>query len=166
MISLIAVFRRRAKLRDYLPGMFAALITVSSATAENGNIFPDSAGIRFTYSVNLDTVRITIENLSEDVLENMFFSDFTESPAVVIGCEIDGLPADSLISETDFGSVYPGKYSSRWLIGNVSDSLILRYFSQNYGEYLFSFSAGCPFPVFGTAGEIRIEPPLNLRWRE
>jgi hypothetical protein len=148
--------------------LFPSLIIVGLLSlrlfAEEGQVYPDSAMIEFTWQVNFDTVSVRIHNLSTQPVEHFFLSDFTDSQTIFIDCLIDGVLVDSLPIDIEFGSVYPGKFTTRWVISEFSDSLLLRYYTPFYNGNKMTWSAGQPYAIFGLLPGIG--PPLNLSWRQ
>jgi len=132
--------------------------------AEEGWVYPDSAEISFSWQVDSDTVTVMIENLSTQPVEHFFLSDFTDSQIVFIDCLVDGVVVDSLPTDLDFGSVYPDKFVTRWIIGEFSDSLLLKYYSPLYNSNRINWSAGQPFAIFGVLPGIG--PPLSVSWQQ
>jgi hypothetical protein len=147
----------------WLSLMIAGWLSLQSS-AEDGSVYPDTAGISFTRQVISDTVTITILSLSEDSLTNLFISDFTASEVVFIECRIDGNPVDSLPTEREFGSVYPHKYTTRWTTGDFYRILCLKYYSSSYNGYYLSWCAGHPYPVLGMISAIG--PPGAAIWQQ
>jgi len=132
--------------------------------ADEGWVYPDSADVNFSWQVSSDTMTVMIENLSAQPIEHFFLSDFTDSQTVFIECLIDGVVIDSLPIDLEFGSVYLDKFVTRWIIGEFSDSLILKYYSPLYNGNRMTWSAGQPFAIFGVLPSIG--PPLNVIWRQ
>ena len=144
--------------------MTIAVSLNSQSCAEEGLVYPDSARISFDWSTYYDTVTVSIINGSSTTLTDLFISDFTDSSTIIISCLIDGVYVDSIEMDSEFGSVYPDMYTTRWIIESFSDSLILKYFCPSYDEFQVCFSAGNPFPVFGIMPEIGA--PREVTWME
>ena len=132
--------------------------------AEEGRVFPDSAQVNFAWQVNSDTVTVMIENLSSQPIEHFFLSDFTDSAAVLINCLVDGIDSDPLEADSEYGSVYPGQYTTRWVVDVFSQSLSIKYYSPSYSGNKLSWSAGHPFAIFGIL--TAIPPPQNVIWQQ
>jgi hypothetical protein len=165
--------KRADRKRICMKGIMASLAMISAAlwfsevNAEDGIVLPDSARVGFSYSVNAETVTVAIQNLSSDPVEHCFLSDFTLAWPEFIGGEIDGLAIESMPTERETGQVYPDRFTTRWLVGSFSESLILRYYCAGCDAHLVSWSAGHPFAIFGFSSNAHpIGPPRNLRWHE
>jgi hypothetical protein len=144
--------------------MTIAVSSSSLSFAEEGFVYPDTAMISFDWITYYDTVTVSIINESSKPLTDLFISDFTDSSAILMSCLIDGIYIDSIEMDSEYGSVYPDKYTTRWIIGSFSDSLILKYCCPQYSDYKICFSAGNPFPVFGVIPEIGA--PREVTWLE
>jgi len=145
----------------------AIMIAVSSSLrscAEEGLVYPDSAMISFDWTTYYDTVTVSIINGSSKSVTDLFISDFTDSSTIFMSCLIDGAYSDSVIMDSEFGSVYSDKFTTRWIIGSFSNSLILKYCCPQYSDYKICFSAGNPFPVFGVIPAIGA--PREVTWLE
>jgi len=155
--------RQEFILRLFLSIMIVGLSSLQSF-AEPGQIYPDSSDMIFFWQISNDTITVDIENLSAEPIVSFFLSDFTDSAAIFIECLVDGFRKSQLPTEQEYGSVYPDKYTNRWIVGDFSQRLILKYYSPNHNGCLMRWSAGHPYPLFGT---IRgIGPPVNLSWHQ
>jgi hypothetical protein len=155
---------RASFLRLFL-GIMIIGMSNSPSFADNGIPVPDTAKVSFTRTVSSDTVTVTIQNLSSDSVRNLFMSDFTNSQVVNIDCMVDNISRGNLIVEREFGSVYPGKYSTRWIIGNFYQTVYLRFYSLQYTSNELSLSAGHRYSIFGTMSvNASIGPPRDLHW--
>ena len=128
-------------------------------------VYPDTARATFSWQLNHDTVTVVIQSQSADTLRNIFLSDHTDSSTVLIECIKDGVTFTPQIIEREFATIYPNKFTTRWVIGNVGSMLQLKYYSKLYTGNFFSWSAGHPFAVFGILTETPyIGPPTNIHW--
>ncbi len=167
-MEIITNMLTRACLRVYISRLLISMMIAGSlslqSSAEEGFVFPDSARVSFAWQIDFDTVTVIIENLSQDPLTQFFISDHTDSEAVFIDCRIDGIEVDSLPTDLEFGTVYPDKFTTRWIIDDFSQSLLLRYYSESYSGFKMNWSAGHPYPIFGILPGIG--PPVGPWWWE
>ncbi len=154
----------RAFISPLLPALLIGAWLNLPSYAEDGLVYPDTAGVEFTWQVNGDTVTVAILNPTADSLTHFFISDDTDSQAVLIDCLIDGISIDPLETDSEFGTVYPDKYTTRWIIDHLAHSVIMRYYSSAYGDYKMNWSAGHPYPIFGMMPGIG--PPVDPRYVE
>jgi hypothetical protein len=80
-------------------------------------------------------------------------------------CLVDGVIRQNPEIEREYGSVYSDRFTTRWIIGDFAQSLRIKYYSANYSGTELSWSAGHPFPIFGTM-PFGIGPPLNIGWEQ
>lgn len=144
--------------------LIIAALSSSPSFAEDGRVYPDTASVSFTRAVIADTVTLTIQNLASDSLFHVFVSDHTDSQPVFLLCLIDGSLVDSLSSDQEFGSVFPGKFTTRWIIGNFERYAMLRYYCGSYRGNPVNISGGHPFPIFGIIPGIG--SPEYLLWQQ
>ena len=143
--------------------MIVALLS-SPSFAEEALIHPDSAQISFDWTADFDTVTILVQNYSFAPVTNLFISDFTDASTTFLSCLLDGVNIGSIPIDSEFGTVYSNKHTTRWLIGDFSDSLTLKYHCPAYNSLLIHFSAGVPFPIFGYMPGIG--SPREVSWQE
>ena len=136
----------------------------SLSFAEEGPVYPDSAKVEFHWNVSSDTVIIQIENLSQEIIRDFYFSEFTKTPPILVECRIDDVIVDSLPMDQQYGSVYADRLTTRWIVGDFRNSILLKYYVNIYGGYRFSWSATNSHAMFGTLPPIG--PPRNLCWRQ
>lgn len=165
--DIIPKISLRGSRREFISRLLVSLTIVVSlnlpSSAEEGLVYPDSAGILFDWSPFNDTITVTITNQSSQPVTNLFISDFTDSATAFISCVIDGINQDSLPTDLEYGSVYANRYTSRWIIGDFLQEVILQYYCPLYNSFHISFSAGHPFPVFGTMPGIG--KPREVSWQ-
>jgi hypothetical protein len=155
----------RASILPLFLAMMIAGLSSSLSFADDGLILPDSARISLSRAVSNDTVLLTINNLSPDSVKNFFLSDFTDSQVVAIECVIDNIPVSDPRIEKELGSVYVGKYSTRWVLGGFQSSVRLKYYSPNYSSNEISLSAGHPYAIMGMITvNLGIGPPREVHW--
>jgi len=132
--------------------------------AEDGQVYPDTSAVSFSRAVVADTVTLTVQNLGADSLRHVFISDHTDSTTVFVQCLIDGSLVNNLPTDNEYGTIFPGKFTTRWVVGNFQNYVILRFYSNSYRGSPVSFSGGHPFPVFGVIPGIG--SPDYLLWRQ
>jgi len=162
--SMSTINFRQGFISRLLANLTIVALLSSPSFAEEALIYPDSAQISFDWTADQDTVTVLVQNYSIDPVTNLFISDFTDSSTIFISCLIDGVNVDSIPIDPEFGTVYPNKYTTRWLISDFSDSLILKYHCPAYNSFQINFSAGVPFPVFGFMPSIGA--PREVSWQE
>jgi len=151
-------------LRLSLGVMIAGSLSLQSF-AENGLVYPDSALVTFTRELQADTIIVEVISQSADSVVEFYLSDFTTAQTIALECLVDGVLRNSPEIEREFGTVYSNRYTTRWILGNFAQSIRLKYYSANYNSTELSWSAGHPYPIFGTISS-GIGPPLNVHWEE
>lgn len=168
MVSTISISEKGLRRVFILPLLLALTITglsSSQSCAEDGLVYPDSAQVFFSRTVQHDTVTVLIQNLSADSVVNLFLSEFTDSVVVDLECLVDGVPIPDSVINHGFGDVYPGKHTTRWLIGAFAQTALFKYYSPLYTSCETSWSAGHPYAIFGIMPLVSgIGPPRNVSW--
>ena len=149
------VIRHRESTRYYknllsvaTPALGALLLFTSPARAFDGMVFPDSSNLVFQWQSNLDTVTVTIENLSGGTIADFYVADLSLEPATLAQCLIDGVPS-LLPVESEFGAVDPYRYTTHFLVGDFSQTVSLTYHAASHESGHISWAAAGPFPAFG-----------------
>jgi len=159
-----AAICRRESISRLSTGLMIVALSSSLSFAEDGRLYPDTSGVSFTRVVNADTVTLVILNLASDSLYHVFVSDHTDIEPVLVECLIDGTPVDSLPSDHESGTIFPGKFTTRWVIGKFERIVILKYYSNSYRGNPVNISGGHPFPFFGIIPGIGA-PEYLLWWQ-
>ncbi len=109
-----------------------------------------------------DTITVTISNQNGTPVNDLFITDYSDTPALLIECRVDNSPV-SVTTESIEGSVYSGKYTNRWVIGTVTQNVQLKYVGSSGN---LSFSAAHPNGLFGVMSLSTIGPPQNVGWTQ
>ncbi|UCD93779.1 MAG: hypothetical protein JSU69_08385 [Candidatus Zixiibacteriota bacterium] len=133
-----------------------------SSFAETGQVYPDTAGIGFSYETSGDTVSVLIENLYYDSIGNFIFCAHTNAEPILIDLLVDGTASDSAAIDHEHGTIYPDKMTTRWTIAGFYQTFRIRYYLPPGPDNNISWSAGYPYAMFGTP--CGIGPPRNLTW--
>lgn len=147
--------------------LIAAGLSNSPSCAEDGLVYPDSAGVQFSRTIHADTVTVLIQNQTPDAVTNLFIAEFTDAPIAALDCQVDGAQAPDSVIERSFGDIYPGKHTTRWLLGAFTQNVRLKYYSPIYTSIELTWCAGHQFAVFGMMPLMSgIGPPRNVNWGE
>lgn len=164
--NISAQICRRAFILPLLSAIMAVGLPSSQSYAETGIIYPDSANVSFSREVSQDTTTVFLVNQGVNPVENLFISEFTGSPTILLECVKDGLPFDVPIIEREFDTVYANRYVTRWLIGTFGQAVTLKYYCPGYDSYELCWSAGQPFAIFGIMPQRHIGPPTDIGWQQ
>lgn len=140
------------------------VVSRSPLFADDGTVYPDSARISFTRVVNDDTVIVTIVNLGSDSLSNIFISEHTAAEPIFVGCSIDGNPVDPVQTESEWETVFPERFTTRWVLGDFGQIAVLKYYSVSNHGALVTVCGGHPYPFFGLFRGIG--SPEEVNWRQ
>lgn len=126
------------------------------ADAAHGQSFPEDCGIEFSYTMNVDTVSLTLT--SDSLVEHFFLSEHTAEPVQFVDCFLDGIRF--LISEEEeHGSIYEGLFTKRFVIDSSFNHLVLRYYNPDVNGKMNWVAT---IPAFGVLGNIG--NPRNVYW--
>jgi hypothetical protein len=137
-------------------------LSSSLSYAESGLVFPSGSAVTLSWQTSGDTITVTISNQNGTPVNDLFVTDYTDSPVQLIECRVDNNPT-AIATESIEGSVYAGKYTNRWVIGTITQSVQLKY--VGYSGNL-SFSAAHPSGLFGVMSLATIGPPQNVGWTQ
>ena len=124
-----------------------------SVHASDGTVHPDTARIQCTFEMTGDTVVVQLKSLSGGTVQHLVFSHQSVSQASSLLFTVDGQVISSVQTEVEFSTINQSWYTVRWLIGNFTQTAVFKYCAAATSASYFNWSAGHPYPVFGT-GEV------------
>ena len=119
-------------------------------------LYPNSDDFVLTSERQTDNVTITIENSLASEMQNFFVTAITDFPVITLECHIDGTPSLQYTVETASGSVYPGKFTTRWVFPDFNESIELSFNTPTAESQNFTVCGNQLNPVFALIDPIPV----------
>ena len=109
---------------------------------------PQTNRLDFAGTLKTDTVTFQISNLVGEDVSNFYVASHTDFEIAHIAVYVDGVYQEVLQTEIEKGTVYPGKFTTRWIIPSFTEDVVIRFHTMNASAQEYTFCGSKSFPFF------------------
>ncbi len=140
------------KMKKILIIIFIAICSITANAGEfQSSLYPDTNQVTIAVSSNADTIIVTINNLSPQSITDFYLTANTTDSVFIISNIIDGNASPVISYDITEGTLYPNLLCTRWIIGTLTQTAELKFYTSNSDSSHITFWGKQPFAFFGIA---------------